>query len=323
MKFVLECDVQSETILPKTLRINVPGRVFELLIGGNNFFNKIRIAADVQDTSKFTWGLEPLPQPADSMKEPSAKVNAIYDVDLYKSIISDLQCLESTLGVMFGVKKIGWESPSISVVFERESEQHNGWDNIGSIRMNRPKIDPMRPDPQVFASLAMLSFNYKPIVVTQAFWRQGEVDLLRGDFISAFFNFYFVLEGLYGNGKTKNRQVIEEFNRSSKLRQVIDSSLKKPTLVRYIQQVTAMLEGRKFTKDREGLIELLVRTRGDLHHFANNPYKPEGSPFSNYRYEGIAVLSREFSLHGLLLQMLESNDKAHKGVHPNISAEYI
>jgi hydroxypyruvate isomerase len=66
----------------------------------------------------------------------------------------------------------------------------------------------------------------------------------------------------------------------------------------------------------------LVWTRGDLHHFANNPNKTSGSPLTHEEYEGIAMLARYLSRRGLMLQMERLNTQANPGSYTAISANY-
>lgn len=105
-----------------------------------------------------------------------------------------------------------WEHPTISVIFEAEAEHHAGWEPLASVKAGRGQPKAVKPEPQAFAAFAALFFNYRSIVVAQSFWRQGESGLDEGKFINAFFNYYFVLEELYGNGKKKTTR----FSKSSR-----------------------------------------------------------------------------------------------------------
>jgi hypothetical protein len=321
MKFVLDCDADSNTILPRPLEIKTPSRHFLISIDDRGCVKRIKVTADVPDPSKFQWGLEPVPEPHDPSVGPYI-VHAIYDSDLYASMVSDIQCLEATLGLMFGVRKVHWEHPTISVIFEAEAECRAGWEGLASVKAGRGEAKPVRPEPQAFAAFATLSFNYRAIVVAQSFWRQGESDLDEGKFVNAFFNYYFVLEGLYGNGKTKNYQVLEEFKKSGELRDSIERHLSEKQPMQFIYQVKAMLDRRRKRPDADGFLSLLVWTRGDLHHFANNPNKTSGSPLTHKEYEGIAMLARFLSRRGLMLQMERLNTHANPGSYTAISANY-
>jgi hypothetical protein len=146
------------------------------------------------------------------------------------------------------------------------------------------------------------------LVIVQSFWREGRNDVRAGKFINGFFNYYFVLEGLYGDGKTKNYAIEAKFKGSAELRSFIEQYLRDGHPENHIEQVGAMLlKGNpnmdlKFEAitNPDLFIELLVATRGELHHFSNNPSRPEGSPLSHDQYEGITTFAQYLAHKALL-----------------------
>src|ERR1017187_9205159 len=56
MKFVLECDADSTTVLPRPLEIKTPARVFLINVNNEGIVNRIKVTADVPNPSKFRWG---------------------------------------------------------------------------------------------------------------------------------------------------------------------------------------------------------------------------------------------------------------------------
>jgi hypothetical protein len=134
-----------------------------------------------------------------------------------------------------------------------------------------------------------------------SFWREGESDWVAGEFINAFFNYYFVLEGLYGNRKTKNRQIEAEMLKSPGLLAQIEDFTNGDHPVQHLQQLARML-GVTDAPTASGLVNLLVSTRGTLHHFQNDPKRDQVSPLVHDKYEGIAYLARRLA-HGSLLEL--------------------
>jgi hypothetical protein len=51
----------------------------------------------------------------------------------------------------------------------------------------------------------------------------------------------------------------------------------------------------------ENIVWLLVRTRGDLHHFVNSPTRPAGTPLTHIHYEVLAMFIQKIS-HLMLLE---------------------
>lgn len=55
----------------------------------------------------------------------------------------------------------------------------------------------------------------------------------------------------------------------------------------------ARQKGKKVTIDN--IIWLLVRTRGDLHHFVNSSTRESGTPFTHERYQVLALFIGKIS----------------------------
>jgi hypothetical protein len=66
-------------------------------------------------------------------------------------------------------------------------------------------------------------------------------------------------------------------------------------------------------RDIDGLIALLVYTRGDLHHFADNPNRVQPSLFAQNQFEGISSLMRFISRWALMTKMMAVNNSFPKG----------
>ena len=116
------------------------------------------------------------------------------------------------------------------------------------------------------------------------------------------------MEGLYGNGKTKNSAVEKEFMDSKEfydfLNWMIENIKKEP---KHLEKINNMLKLRNKNLDVEGIVHLLVSTRGDLHHFTDNPNKNQGTPFDHAEFETIAWVSLGLATRAILQEILEIN----------------
>lgn len=135
---------------------------------------------------------------------------------------------------------------------------------------------------------------------------------------TSFFNCYFIIEGLYGNGKTKNAAVLQEFKKSQEFvdftQEVLDSmKVRKPRLYEKIEQ-QLKAKGKSVTTD--AVLELVVMTRGDLHHFQNNPNRPQGTPFRHNEYEAIAFLTRGLAINAIIFCIMHINQARVKENKP-------
>ena len=116
-----------------------------------------------------------------------------------------------------------------------------------------------------------------------SFWCEGENDWIAGKFINTFFNCYFVLEGLYGNKKTKNKQVEEEMLKSPELLAQIEGFNKGNHPTQHLGQLARMMNVTEIPT-AEQLVNLPVSTRSKLHHFQNSPSRGQGSPLVHDKY---------------------------------------
>ena len=122
---------------------------------------------------------------------------ANFDPILYEQIRKDLQNLESSIALMFPLRRIHWESPTLNIIFENPTEENPpNWSPLADFKPGRSKRQLVQPLDEDFQSFALLSTRHGRIAAVLSFWREGSNDFEEGHFINAFYNFYFVLEGI-------------------------------------------------------------------------------------------------------------------------------
>ena len=312
MRFIVTCDVEAEIILPRRLQLQQGDRTLELEISHDHRWNLLRVTSPVRYQKRFKWGMEPVPEPRAANAAPF-KAHCEFDKELFESIIADIQALESNLALFFPVKRIDWGHPVLNVEFESNDRRDPAWGNLENFHVN-PKARPsVKANEQSFVQLTFQGLASHHLTTIASFWREGENEMFSGRFINAFYNFYFVLEGLYGNGKWNNREIEAEFKSSSELGASIDACQRAPHQTNHIQQIFDMLPDQKKRSlpTHDTLIELIIRTRNRLHHFSNDPKKVHGSPLNHAKYEGIAVLVRFLAHTGLVKRALEIKGVSH------------
>lgn len=132
-------------------------------------------------------------------------------------------------------------------------------------------------------------------------------------FINAFYNFYFILEDLYGSGKTKNYDILKVLRSSDEFKESLNWIFKtqlnddrhKTNLYNFCNE-----EG--ITYNINGLIELLVKVRGNLHHYSSRSTKHIGTPFNQDDFESIAFMTMGLSVKAILNKILKINIKIAK-----------
>ena len=300
MKLKVKCDVQSEVILQRRLEFSANDRAFAFEVDSNGIWNSLTVLADVKDQSKFRWGTLDVEGPLAPNQAPFNIVGSI-EPQLFDSVIAEIQALESALSLFMPLRQINWRYPEYEPVFEEGEEQSD----LGAVRVSRRKTPPQKIVEKTFVSIVGFGLKAEPLTVVASFWREGENDWVAGKFINAFFNYYFVLEGLFGNRKTHNKHVQAEMLKSAGfLAQIEKFNTGQHHPVKHLEQLATMLKVTTIPTSGE-LVGLLVSTRGMLHHFQNNPNREQGSPLVHDKYEGIAYLARQLA-HGSILELAGS-----------------
>jgi hypothetical protein len=299
MKLRIKCDVQSEVILQRRLELKTEGRNFAFEIGPDGIWNALTVLADIKDSSKVRWGTGDVQGPRACDQAPFSVVGTFAD-SIVECVIEDIQSLESALSIYMPIRQINWRYPETEVIFEEGDERTLG--HLGAVSVSHAKPAPSRIAEKAFVSIVGIGLKAQSLTVVASFWREGENDWADGKFINAFFNYYFVLEGLYGNKKTKNWQVEEEMLKSPELLAQIEKFNKGNHPIQHLDQLAKMMNVTEIPT-AEQLVNLLVSTRGRLHHFQNNPNREQGSPLVHDKYEGIGYFARQLA-HGSILDLM-------------------
>jgi len=180
----------------------------------------------------------------------------------------EIRGLEGILS-LFGVTAI--DAENWEIIFTPESEDEEKRLQITSFRQRTSKRAPVTsftldPDTLTKAVAASLYVELEPLNFPLSFYRKARRSMIEGHFIGAYYDFYFVLETLYGNGKTKNHAVKAEFKKSSLLRRAAQDCLDF-TETNFADVKTRTEFVKKFQSfDADSLMDYLVEKRGFLHH---------------------------------------------------------
>ena len=134
-------------------------------------------------------------------------------------------------------------------------------------------------------------------------------------YINAFYNFYFVLEDIYGEGKTRNKDIAKTFRESTDFIEITEwmlkGFLKKDN--RHNSNIQRFCDEEKVTYDVGGLIDLLQKIRGNLHHYSSKSSKHLGTPFTHEEFESIAFLTMGLALQTILRKIVDINKSINVG----------
>lgn len=305
MKLRVTCQVDAATYIAGEFNIAADTLTYTFTPDETGRLVQIAITAVVVDIEKFRG--EIIDAPA-----PGVKAHIIHhiDKDVYHQLIAEFQRLESHISFSFRLNSINWQEPKVETICENAEERQIA--KIFATQVTRtPRENPVKVSAHEMAKLLVGSRRYDQLTVPMAFYREGMNEYRSQRYTTAFFNFYFIVEGLFGRGKTKNYQIEQQMKANAGLRWAVESSLEAlrdgihhQLYLKLADEMTHA--GRALTF--EGVIEHLVSTRGRLHHFTHNPRRIEGTPFTNAAFEPIAELARAIATFSIMHYVVETNN---------------
>jgi len=204
----------------------------------------------------------------------------------------------------------------------RVLESHLAFETPGAIRQINfrerkheyvPEIDAERSAVPVFAYEMKQAYPETPALVTEkgfrdfinstppfdelvavkSFWQEGLNRFQQLQYVQAFHQFYFVIEGFFADGKSSERKVLKAFNRSTELTAILESALKtfsKPA-DRHSVRLQELMALEKCEASVEGLRRFLIRVRGRLHHYSASSSSPTIHPHNQEAFETAALVA--------------------------------
>lgn len=244
MRFRLECEVESKTLITDLLEINKGDRTYFFYPNDDGLIGKLAIEARVEDPEKFYSTVTETPE--DPVSKATIEIHT--DNNLYESIEGEFREFESLLALLYNFKRVNWQSVRHSVICETDEERQKT--QVFGLSLGKAFPDePIKIDKQDLRDLIDIKDRYSSMIIPLAFFREGRNEYIDQKFINAFFNFYFILEGIFGNGKTKNKDVAREFKNSVRLRgftqKAIDEFIRPEP--KHLNRLNEMLSRRHMT----------------------------------------------------------------------------
>jgi hypothetical protein len=305
MKVSISYEVKAKTVLTGVIEIQKEDRKYIFYPNAEGVLSRIEIVANATDPKRFFS--EMVKTPNEPIKH-TVRVNS--DGVLIDSVEDDFQNLESLLALECNLKSIDWQTRSYKVICETEEEQKNA--SIYGIDIGRSFPDePVAVDAALLSAVLNAKDRLQALRVLLGFYREGKNDYLELRYINAFYNHYFILEGMYGKGKTKNDAVAREFKNSKEFNEFVEIIINEMILTYppHTMRINEMLNGKPLTS--ETLIDLIVKTRGELHHY--NAKRPRVTPFNHNDYQTITAVVQNLALRAILARIVETN-QTHESV---------
>lgn len=324
MRCALECPIEAKIKLARDLdSLWFNGKRLTIRRDENGYASVIRIEGKVAEDDMIKMVVEKLPN-------GMTHFNSTGGAKIRRELEEELKLVESTLGLFCKLSRVRWEYASSTAIPETPAErQQIQWNSLkwGEEDEDTEVSVPM----EQFWTILHLGHFARDLSATMAFFREGNVDLRVRRYISAYFSFYFVLEGLYANGQFGGKEVRAEFSKSATLEKSIEEVLplplyNKPARMKDVMSLDDFLKIVNKPKTVGGIIHLLVWLRGDLHHFVNNPKKLTGSPFTHRRYQIMAWLIHDICSTALRDEVTsrfpEDHDPRRKAPENQVSLIY-
>ncbi len=284
MRYQLSARVESDSILPGPLDLH-DGPILVRLIGEpGGPITQIIVSKVVTDYSDHLPGIDPSPP------VPTIHLSG-HPAD--QELIELLQHFEAIGAFWLGIQRIHWNRAERQWIAESPEEQQ-ALDiySFGQEFEYPPTETPVFPP--VAEELLRFRDRFRHLLLPMSFMREGLNEYRTHRYINAFYNFYFFLEDLYGEGNTKNRLVLRAFQSSQELTWAITearSALEQPNLLQHVDELREFLKQERCSDDANGLLELLVKVRGNLHHFSQRSSKLKGHPLNHTTFRPVAYLA--------------------------------
>ena len=157
--------------------------------------------------------------------------------------------------------------------------------------------------------------RYGDLVESMSFMRDGTNRQLDGEFIQAFYAYYFIIEGLYAGGRSGEQEMMKQFAKSPIFCLVCEAAARSYFAAgtprsEQIAVLRPLMVSYRCAETAEGLQRFLIRMRQQLHHFSRRSTKLQPHPFNQEAFEPLADLTRLVAKLAIEFELKEIDRKA-------------
>ena len=260
MKIEYRFEVTGHLRLKSTAPINYRDKIFVFEI------DKINVVRALSVTIKIQASEIPV---ATRNPEPGVKLKIDMVSPRLRELLPQVRTLEGFLS-MYGVESI--DTRHVKHTWIPESAEEQSRLHINGVSTSSGQLGDEAYDQLDLAFAGQAVTALEKLVAYEVpfnFYRRGMLDLRDRRCIDAYYDFFFVIETLFGNGKFKTRQLKEELRSSLPLQEAVAQTLAGGQ-VRFILASDKHLlpayrlhyQGRKSAEITDRFVDL----RGELHH---------------------------------------------------------
>jgi hypothetical protein len=224
--------------------------------------------------------------------------------------LSDFQYIESYLAFIGNLKKIHWEEARQEWIPETPEEKSRL--KVFGVSLNRRYPDTPTPiGKDVLIEVIRGKTKYGGLTTLKSFFREGKNFFTQFRYVDAFYYFYFIIEDLYGGGKTKNVDIERNYKSSRELRETVEWVMQTQinTSEKHSKGISQLLVEEKIQNGTDGIIELIVAVRGRLHHYVGRSSLKQATPLNQRDFESPAFLIMGIALMSILKEIVKINQK--------------
>jgi len=262
MILIIEAEIFSVTHLKETISFTQYPFTITLCPSVNHTLNKVSIQSRVNDFKHYIPVLEDGENDSITVQFPKE--------DFITEQIKILQHIESFGALDLGISEINWSNPIIKWIPENEEEQL-----LVPLTTYRRTIQYEPIKMQVTAGWLQQTLLHRNqvsnLVLPLSFFRKGMNLYYRLEYSEAYVNFFFMLEGLFADGKTETKKVITLFTSSDIMVYAINETLKslnEESNINHKQWLEKYLKNKAKDISIQSICFMLTDKRGSLSHFS-------------------------------------------------------
>jgi hypothetical protein len=305
MKYCIKCKVDGKIVIGREILIKSNNKEYLFIPDDKGLLASIKITAPVKYPEKFFSEIKP------GKGEIKAIFNTNRDAELIDELKKEFQQIESDLAfINANIKRIHWENPEEKII--PESDEERAKVAISSIYKTGEYPDvPTNISKDTLRSVIEHKDNYSSLLIPKAFFKEGKNHFESFDYIDAFYDFYFVFEGLYGAGK-HGTNLLRQFKNDKEFRKIIEFVIKQfKDEPRHSDEIKKLLIETKISIEADinidNMIKLLQNVRGNLHHYYIRSSVRQVNPFHQREYESIALFAMIIAARSIAQKMYEIN----------------
>lgn len=219
--------------------------------------------------------------------------------------LSDIQLvlisLQGLLALYGGLKSIELDNPEIEWIPETDQEKLDL--QLLSFQRRVTHLSDEEAEPFPFALLARVILAcdaVREIEVPLSFFRRGMNDLVERKYIEAIYDYYFLFETLFANGKFRKVEVVKAFRNSEQFCSSVEKALSDSGFKLGSSEALRNEFKRSFaTLNVDQALEKIFDIRGFLHHHSNKN-RDKWHPDKQLRFECEALFFERVALDVIL-----------------------